>query len=226
MTSTSRYYRSIRALGAATLALTAMIGFAAAPAALADNSIEQQVGKILNQARSYQAVMDIKESGPDASPGASSFHMDEILVRHGNLAAIYTKIVTGGHTVEMAIKGDKFCTGTAGHWQCESGGPTFASLLKETPDHLVKSLGLHLVYKPAGSKVIAGQPAVGYSFAATSASDTETGTFWLDPAKQRLIAMDALTTDKIAGKTSSLSMKALSTHWNDPNLKIPAIPGL
>jgi hypothetical protein len=206
--------------------LAAVLGLAATPAARAENSIERQVAKVLGQARSYQAVMDIKESGTGTTPGDSTFHMVEIVVRHGKVAEMYTTFKADGQTIEMAIKGDRICVSTAGHWQCESGGPQFATLLKVTPEQLLKDLGLHVVYKPAGTRVIAGQPVVGYAFAATVSSTAETGTFWLDPSRQRLVAMDAAATDKVAGKASSLSMKAVFTHWNDPGLKIPAIPGL
>jgi hypothetical protein len=208
-------------MAAGTLALVG--GLSVAPTAQAASpSIDQQILNTLSTAHSYEVVLDSK--GSDAT---STFHADVITVRHGNAAQTYAKFTGAALSMQLAMSGNKICVNVVGPWTCTPAASSpFGSLLKFTPADLLKPLGGQLKLTPIGSKTIAGHHAAGYSFTAATSVGASKGTLWVDPATKRVIELDTTVNAGIMGQTTTASIKALVTHWNDPKLAIPSVPGL
>ena len=122
-----------------------------------------RIAALFRQVHSYRVVMDVKETGANASalPAGASYHMDEILLRRGNGIVTYVKITTSGRTMELARQGSIFCARATGSWHCETVGGSLDALFKQTPEQLLQALGIHVAYRPIGARRLAGQAAVG-----------------------------------------------------------------
>lgn len=191
---------------------------------------------ILNvaHASSYHASMVSTTTSPMSSFMNARSTMDLTVLHHGNTTQTYgiSKSAIMGRTIvtELAYNTKHFCTRT-NHtkWLCSAVPSSLLAVMQSANPAAL--LNIHTSFSPAGTAMINGQPCVGFhvSILMSKAASQFVGTdvLWLStkthfPVEQ----MTDMTTTVVHGLTMRARVVLTWSHWNDPSLTIPAIPGL
>ncbi len=191
----------------------------------------QRIIAALLAGRSFELTIDASGS---TWAGSVSMHLHYVVVGAAPNGAFYlTGTVpinmlgsTSVETIDAAGRGDRGCLRVnGGAWSCGridtvswmGGTINLGQLL---PQVALNSGSVSGPLTPIGASTIGGQRVQGYEFSTTNGS----GTFWVDPATSRLVEETASTTDSSSGAKATVD--GVVTHWNDPALKLPYVPGL
>jgi hypothetical protein len=120
-----------------------------------------------------------------------------------------------GNSSEVAVlfTGTKACVRTHGIWSCgRRGSAVYNAVQKASPGTVLTSVSVGPLPFSTTRKV-RGINCAGYTYS----NDSSTGTLWVDVSTGRLIEEDARSTD-------GTSVVGYTSHWNDPNLRLPAAP--
>lgn len=192
----------------------------------------QQMRRAVSAARSFELVVDQSSDGPTGA--ALSEHVAAVAVRMGGtLRQDATLTLTAaGHPLRMEIasSGTRMCL-RAAHartWTCRTAPPSLAALLAPSATGALVPAGAHLHSAPVGRKPVAGRLCVGYAYSYTAPTVAGHATLWLDTATARPVQDDAVITITAAPGRPPVTIRetAVWSHWNDPTLRIPAVPGL
>jgi hypothetical protein len=135
---------------------------------------------------------------------------------------------------EIVYTGTQLCQrpAPARTWTCQTTPPSVAALLTRSATNALAPAGAHLRTVPAGHKVVQGHLCVGYTYTDTAAPAGHAtigghSTVWLDPTTARPVEDDAVTTLTVAAGRAPLTIRQTTvwSHWNDPTLRIPVVPG-
>lgn len=192
----------------------------------------QQMSRAISAAHSYELAVD--ESSRGASGAGLATHEAVVAVRMGGTLRQYATmtLTAAGHAVrtEIASSGPQMClrTAQARTWTCRTMAPSVASLLAPSATQALVPAGAHLRSVPLGRKLVRGQQCVGYAYSYTTPQAAGHATIWLDATTTRPVQDDAVITLSAAPGRAPMTIRETTvwSHWNDPTLRIPAVPGL
>jgi hypothetical protein len=157
-------------------------------------------------AKSYQITINV--TGVN-----SSEHVVYTVVGKGRAAPFYMTEKGNGADVAVLFTGTKACVRTHGIWNCgRRGSAVYNEVQKALPGTVLTSVPVGPLPFSTTRKV-RGINCAGYTYS----NDSSTGTLWVDVSTGRLIEEDATSTD-------GTSVVGYTSHWNDPNLRLPAAP--
>jgi len=230
-----------RLLASGVVALTLLTGAAPAPArGAALPPIVARMLTAMSAATAYRMVQDGTISGGGAPMGgASTIHMEMINVRHGTTTQLYVLMVNtpakgAVSRSETVMSGTRGCTrlSRTGSWNCHYPPAAFATLTNADPAKALRETGLRFAMTPTGgSRTIGGQSCAVYTFTESLTAGvalTIHGTWYLNPVTTLPVEVDAVGSESVGQGQPPFAVKSTTSfsRWNDPTLRVPAVPGL
>jgi len=203
----------------------------AAPARTTVADIGRMIARSLVNVSSFQVVFDSSSTTPGSAGTASKAHFSEYFVRRGAGFSMYATFTAGGQTATMVDTGKHVCQrrGNNGTWNCNFPTSLATSFFANIDvEKAYKQSGTVLRdITSAGTKTIQGQSCAGYNFTATTNAIkfTAHGTYWFSTATGRVVEIAEVGSLVVAGSRASTSRSTVVySRWNDPTIKIPAVP--
>ncbi len=230
-----------RSLASGVVALTLLTGSGLASAqGMALQPIVARMLTAMSAASAYRIVVDSTISGGGTPRGSvTRTHMEMIRVHHGTTTQLYVLMVNTPakgtvSTSETVMSGTRGCTrqSRTGAWTCHYPPSAFAALTNADPAKALREAGLRFAMTPTGgSRTIGGQSCAVYTFTESMASGvtlTVHGTWYLNPATTLPVEVDAVGSESVGQGQPPFAVKSTTSfsRWNDPTLRVPAVPGL
>lgn len=228
---TSTALRLGLAIGVAVAISPATAG--ASSARITAGDLAALMAKSLAGVQSFQVVNDSRSTHATASPGGvMKLHMVMVFVRQGKALTLSVQSTTDGKQSTMVYTGTRLCVQRGAHatWNCNlpvSYAKGFQANMD--PIQAMKDSGTKMTAIAAlGAKIILGQSCDGYSFTSTlqSIKYQGHGSIWFSSSTGRLVEVTSV--GSMALSSGSAAMVTTGTvvysRWNDPSLKIAAIP--
>lgn len=205
----------------------------AASARITAADLAALMAKSLVGVQSFQVVNDSRSTHATASPGGvMKLHMVMVFVRQGKALTLSVQSTTDGKQSTMVYTGTRICVQQDAHaaWNCNlpvSYAKGFQANMD--PIQAMKDSGTRMTGIAAlGAKTIQGQSCDGYSFTSTlqSVKYQGHGSIWFSAATGRLVEVTSV--GSMALTSGSAAMVTTGTvvysRWNDPSLKLAAVP--
>jgi hypothetical protein len=233
--------RVSRSLASAVVALTLLTGSGLASAqGMALQPIVARMLTAMSAATAYRIVVDSTISGGGTPRGGvARTHMEMIRVHHGTTTQVYVLMVTtpakgAVSTSETVMSGTRGCTrqSRTGAWNCHYPPSAFAALTNADPAKALQEAGIRVVMTPTGGRrTIGGQPCAVYTFTESIASGvtlTVHGLWYLNATTTLPVEVDAVGSEALVQGQPPFAVKSTASYsrWNDPTLRVPAVPGM
>jgi len=231
-----------RLVASGAVALALLTGSAASARGATSQPIVARMITAVSAATAFRVVIDTTVSGGGAMMGgASRSHLEMIRVRHGattQMSVIMRSTSAKGpaRVEEMVIVGTRGCVRMShiGAWNCHYPPATFAAMATmNDPAKALQGLGLRLAMTPTGhSRTIGGQTCAVYAFTESLTTGgvvvASHGTWCLDAATSLPVEVDAVGSEAVIKGQPPFTTKSVSSYsrWNDPTLRVPAVPGI
>ena len=192
------------------------------------------MAKSLAGVQSFQVVNDSRSTHATASPGGvMKLHMVMVFVRQGKALTVSVQSTTDGKQATLVYTGTRVCVQQGAHaaWNCNlpvSYAKGFQANMD--PIQAMKDSGARMTGIAAlGAKTIQGQSCDGYSFTTTleSVKYQGHGSIWFSSASGRLVEVTSVGSMALTSGSAAIvtTGTVVYSRWNDPSLKIAAVPG-
>ena len=205
----------------------------ASAARITSGDLAALMAKSLAGVQSFHVVNDSRSTHATVSPGGvMKLHMVMVFVRQGKTLTLSVQSTTDGKQSTMVYTGTRLCVQQDAHaaWNCNlpvSYAKGFQANMD--PIQAMKDSGTRMTGIAAlGAKTMQGQSCDGYSFTSTlqSIHYQGHGSIWFSSATGRLVEVTSV--GSMALTAGSAAMVTTGTvvysRWNDPTLKLAAIP--
>jgi len=191
------------------------------------------MAKSLVGMRSVQVVNDSISTHAATSPGGvMKLHMVMVFVRQAKGFTMSMQSIVNGKQVAFVYTGTHACVrqDLHGAWNCNLPFSYVKGYLANMdPVQAMKDSGTIIAGIAAvGAKTIQGQACNGYSFTTTLSSVHYhgRGVIWFSSSTGRLVEATSVGSMTVVAGSAAMMTTGTVVHsrWNDPTLKLPAVP--